>query len=113
MTAWLEENLKAYTKQMGEWCSRSYQRDDMNTFFNPLICISTEISHRIKEKMKVKVKRKLYEIYFEEVNLLKGKVLPMETSDERELNAELVGLQQGILSAKEQKMKESRVGFVE
>ncbi|KAK1364860.1 hypothetical protein POM88_040421 [Heracleum sosnowskyi] len=81
MKIWLEENLKAYTMFMGEWLSWTYQRDDSNEFFNPLVCLSTERIDTREEKFKVMVKGKQLSISFSEVtnkNWLKGKILPMQ-----------------------------------
>lgn len=36
LIAWVEPNVKAFTKKMEEWISWTYQKDDSNDFFNPL-----------------------------------------------------------------------------
>ncbi|KAK1403676.1 hypothetical protein POM88_003281 [Heracleum sosnowskyi] len=81
MNVWLEENLKAFTMFMGEWLSWTYQKDDSNEFFNPLICLSTSRTDTIDESFEVMVKGKLLSISFSEVldkEGLKGKILPMQ-----------------------------------
>lgn len=81
MTVWLEENMKAYTRSMGEWLSWTYQRDDSNDFFNPLVCLSTTRIDKIEECFQVLVKGKKYPVKFSEIvdrNLFRGKILPMQ-----------------------------------
>lgn len=84
MNAWVEENLKAFTKPLGEWISWTYQKDNMNVLFNPLICLSTASTDPINEEMKILVKGKHCHISFSEIlegGSLKGKMLPMEESN--------------------------------
>lgn len=81
--AWLEENVKAYTKDFGEWISWSYQKDEMNDLFDPVICLSTNKMDKIKEDMIILGKGVQYSIKFEEIFDLKellGKVYPMQIS---------------------------------
>lgn len=83
MHAWIESNLKAFTKSFGEWISWTYQRDNMNALFNPLICISTSSLHSIEEDMKVLIKGKSCNICFSEkegAEFLKDMLSPMEES---------------------------------
>ncbi|KAK1388481.1 hypothetical protein POM88_016659 [Heracleum sosnowskyi] len=84
MNAWLEENLKAFTKRFGEWISRSYQVDDSNTFVHPLICVATTNWETIDFDLIVLVKGKNYTIKFKEVEDIKlyldGKTSPMNDS---------------------------------
>ncbi|KAK1379692.1 hypothetical protein POM88_026436 [Heracleum sosnowskyi] len=67
MTAWLEENLKAYTSKIGEWISWSYQIDESNTFVNPMICLATTNHEEIRKELKVLVKGQNYTVNFKEV----------------------------------------------
>ncbi|KAK1394316.1 hypothetical protein POM88_013372 [Heracleum sosnowskyi] len=66
VSAWLEENLKAYSKFVGEWISWSYQNEKDLEIFNPRVRCVTHIKDEIKEKMKITVKGKLYEVVFQE-----------------------------------------------
>lgn len=59
MTAWMEENLKAFTSHLGDWISWTYQRDEGHDFFNPLVCISTTNYEPIIEQMKILVGEKI------------------------------------------------------
>lgn len=61
MFGW-KKNLKGFTKGLGEWLSWSYQKDNTNDFFNPLICISSSKMGFICEEMTILVKGKNYEI---------------------------------------------------
>ncbi|KAK1403272.1 hypothetical protein POM88_002877 [Heracleum sosnowskyi] len=84
MTAWLEENLKAFSARFGEWVSWSYQKDDSNTLFNPLICIQSCEMERIEDEMIVLVKGKKYKIKFKEIDNLdnsQDKMKPMQEKD--------------------------------
>lgn len=67
MPAWREENLKAFTDRFGNWLSWSYQSDDLQQFFNPLICIDTPTLEKIKEDMIILYKGKQIRITFEEI----------------------------------------------
>lgn len=83
MTAWLEENIKAYTRELGEWISWSYQKDDSKDLFDPIICISTNRFDLIKEEMIILVRGVQYKIRFEEIlepRDLAGKLSPMQIS---------------------------------
>lgn len=85
MNAWLEENLKGYTKDLGEWLSWSYQKYNANDFFNPIICISTRKMDVISEEMRIVVKGKTYDVKFVEVTKqeqLVGKISPMQISSD-------------------------------
>ncbi|KAK1352858.1 hypothetical protein POM88_052696 [Heracleum sosnowskyi] len=64
MNAWLEKNLKAFTKKFGEWISWAYQVDDCNTFVNPLICVATSIWDMIECELIVLIKGKNYTLKF-------------------------------------------------
>lgn len=65
MNAWLEENVKAYTKNIGEWISLSYQKDELNDLFDPVFCFSTRSMD--KEEMIILVRGIQYSIKFEEI----------------------------------------------
>ncbi|KAK1360354.1 hypothetical protein POM88_044828 [Heracleum sosnowskyi] len=67
MLAWLEENLKAFSARLGEWVTWSYQKDDINAFFNPLICLQSCEMSQIEDEMTVLVKGKKYKIKFKEI----------------------------------------------
>lgn len=41
--AWLEQNLKAYNKSLGEWISWSYQKDMELEIYNPCTTYDTTI----------------------------------------------------------------------
>lgn len=89
MNAWLEENLKAFSKHLGEWISWSYQKYDGSDFFNPLICISTTRYDFIKEDMKILVGIRHYPIRFVEVTnkkLLTGKVSSMQDQEDSNMS---------------------------
>lgn len=58
MIVWVQKNLKAYTSKIGGWMSWSYQKDDSNEFFNPLICLSTNKIDKVEEDMIILVKGK-------------------------------------------------------
>lgn len=84
MNAWIESNLKAFTKSFGEWISWTYQRDNMNVLFNPLICLSSNSPSLINEELKILIKGKQCHICFSEIvegEVLKGLMLPMEESN--------------------------------
>lgn len=81
MSAWREENLRAYTDRLGKWISWSYQSDSLGEFFNLIICIDTNEYDTIRESMKILYKGVQKEISFVEVlnmEYLKDKILPME-----------------------------------
>lgn len=83
MSAWLKENLKGYTKHLGEWVTWSYQKDEGMDLFNPIICLSTVNYETIVEKMKILVKGKHYDVSFSEIinkELLNGKIMSMQDS---------------------------------
>lgn len=67
MNAWLEENIKAYTKELGERISWSYQIDNLNDLFDPIICIFTNRLDKIKEEMIILVKGVQYKVRLEEI----------------------------------------------
>ncbi|KAL8108125.1 hypothetical protein AgCh_024530 [Apium graveolens] len=84
MNVWLEENLKGYTRWMGDWISWSYQKDNESEFFNPVICISTERREKIEESMNILMKGKLYPIKFVDISnfeKLENKMGPMSLTD--------------------------------
>ncbi|KAK1387930.1 hypothetical protein POM88_016108 [Heracleum sosnowskyi] len=87
MNAWVEENLRAYTKKIGEWLSWTYQKDGKNEFFNPIICVSTNKVKLIDESVLISIKSKNLEINFREItdlNYLVGKIAPMEEEEDGE-----------------------------
>ncbi|KAK1361733.1 hypothetical protein POM88_046207 [Heracleum sosnowskyi] len=89
MIAWIESNLKAFTKSFGEWISWTYQRDNMNAFFNPLICLSTNSWSPINEELTILVKGKQHHICFSEKTDsedLRSKMLPMEESQNNSIS---------------------------
>lgn len=66
--AWIEENMRAYTKIIGEWVSWSYQDEKDMSIFNPRIICVTNRYEEVDEKLRVYVKGKLYEIQLKERN---------------------------------------------
>lgn len=88
MNAWLEENLKAFTRNMGEWVSWSCQMDDSNRFINPLVCLATTSQELISDTLKILVKGKHFNIAFKEVQDIKNyfddKKLPPPMQEQNE-----------------------------
>lgn len=83
MNAWLEENLKGFTSGLGVWLSWSYQKDNANDFFNPIICIYTTNMEDICEDMVILVKGQQYKAKFMEIlhtKVLADRSAPMQLS---------------------------------
>lgn len=68
--------------------SWSYQKDDSNEFFNPLICLSTNKIDKVEEDMIILGKGKKYLVKFIKVlNIieLEGKILHMQISQDSKI----------------------------
>lgn len=67
LNAWLEENIKAFTSQLGEWISWSYQDEQRLEIFNPRITCFSKRLDKIDEKFLVLVNGENYKVTFKEL----------------------------------------------
>lgn len=66
VTAWLQENLMAFTKNIGKWISWSFKREDHLEVYNPRITCVTRSVKKIHKHLIVLIKGKKHEIVFKE-----------------------------------------------
>ncbi|KAK1393875.1 hypothetical protein POM88_012931 [Heracleum sosnowskyi] len=67
INAWLETNLKAFTKSFGEWVSCCFQDETLLKLHNPVITLVTSQVDRIEEYLTILVKGKQYKVLFHEI----------------------------------------------
>ncbi|KAK1400417.1 hypothetical protein POM88_000022 [Heracleum sosnowskyi] len=72
--AWLEDNLEAFTKHLGEWVDWAYQDEKLLSIHDSVITMTTRLPLGIKEKMVVLVGGNKYDIFFEEILSKEGYV---------------------------------------
>lgn len=67
MNAWIEDNLKGFSKSLGEWISWRFQNNEKRLVHNPLVEIHTIQYELIKEEMCVLVNGVKYKVSFREI----------------------------------------------
>ncbi|KAK1370227.1 hypothetical protein POM88_036319 [Heracleum sosnowskyi] len=71
MNAWVEDNLRAFTKHLRVWIRWEYEDKVKKVIFNPLITLITRRMEPIEDKIRVLVKGKQYDINLKEWRLFK------------------------------------------
>ncbi|KAK1389756.1 hypothetical protein POM88_017934 [Heracleum sosnowskyi] len=67
INAWVEENLKAFTKHLGEWITWSFQEEENLRVYNPKILIAMRNYDQICDTLKVLVKGEQHMIGMKEI----------------------------------------------
>ncbi|KAK1371305.1 hypothetical protein POM88_037397 [Heracleum sosnowskyi] len=66
--AWVEANLKAFTKNMGDWVSWCFQDEENLKIHSPVVTLVTNMVSKISENLTIMVHGKNYEVAFIEMD---------------------------------------------